>query len=152
MTFVVDRGHGDIADEQEGCHMVRRPALSKAEMEVARVLWDLGEATVREVHEALPRGRKINFTTVQTYLRRLETKGYVRAWLAGRTRVYAARVRPETVIRETVDDMVDRLFDGETLPLVQHLIEDRGMNAEDVVQLRELLDRLEEEGHESSGE
>jgi BlaI family transcriptional regulator, penicillinase repressor len=128
--------------------MGNRPALSKAEMEIARVLWDLGEATVRQVHDALPRGRKINFTTVQTYLRRLEAKGYARAWLVGRTRVYAARVRPETVIRETVDDMVERLFDGRSLPLVQHLIEDGGLSAGDVAQLRKLLDRLEEEGHE----
>ena len=128
--------------------MARRPPLSKAEMEIARVLWELGEATVREVHEALPRGRKINFTTVQTYLRRLETKGYARAWLAGRTRVYTSRVRPETVIRETVDELVDRLFGGDSLPLVQHLIEEGGMGEDEVAQLRRLLDRLEEEGHE----
>jgi BlaI family transcriptional regulator, penicillinase repressor len=128
--------------------MGNRPALSKAEMEIARVLWELGQATVRQIHDALPRGRKLNFTTVQTYLRRLESKGYARSWLVGRSLVYAARVRPETVIRETVDDMVDRLFGGETLPLVQHLIEDRGMNAREVAQLRELLDRLEEDSHE----
>lgn len=130
--------------------MGRRPALSKAEMEIARVLWELREATVREVHEALPRGRKINFTTVQTYLRRLETKGYARAWLVGRTRVYTARVRPETVIRETVDDMIQRLFDGETLPLVQHLIEDRGISEDEMASLRELLDRLKDQGDESA--
>ena len=41
--------------------MVKRPALSKGELEVARVLWDLGEATVREVHEALPAARTIDF-------------------------------------------------------------------------------------------
>jgi BlaI family transcriptional regulator, penicillinase repressor len=128
--------------------MGSRPALSKAEMEIARVLWDLGEATVRQIHDALPRGRKLNFTTVQTYLRRLDSKGYARSWLVGRSLVYAARVRPETVIRETVDDMVERLFDGRSLPLVQHLIEDGGLSAGDVAQLRKLLDRLEEEGHE----
>ncbi|MBN1589079.1 MAG: BlaI/MecI/CopY family transcriptional regulator [Pirellulales bacterium] len=131
--------------------MARRPALSKAEMEIARLLWELGEATVREVHEALPRRRKINFTTVQTYLRRLEAKGYARSELQGRTLVYTARVRPETVIRETVDDMVERLFDGQSLPLVQHLIEERGMDAMEINQLRELLDRLEEEGHDAHG-
>ena len=55
--------------------MVERPALSNGEMEVARVLWEVGPATVREVFEALSATKKIDFTTVQTYLRRLERKG-----------------------------------------------------------------------------
>lgn len=129
--------------------MTRRPALSKREMEVARLLWGLGQATVRQVHEALPAERTIDFTTVQTYLRRLDAKGYVRTWLEGRTRVYAPKVKPTTVIRETVNDLVDRLFGGETLPLVQHLIEERGIGGEGLAQLRQLLDRLEEESDDS---
>ena len=64
--------------------MTERPALSKGELEVARVLWELGSASVRRVHEALPAAREIDFTTVQTYLRRLETKGYAKAKLDGR--------------------------------------------------------------------
>ena len=125
--------------------MPQRPPLSKGETEVARVLWELGEATVRRVHEAFPDRRRIDFTTVQTYLRRLEAKGYARSSLAGRTRVYAPKVKPTTVIRETVDDLIERLFGGETLPLVRHLIEDRGISDEEFAQLRQLLDRLEEE-------
>ena len=121
--------------------MADRPALSKGEMEVARVLWDLGTATVRQVHEVFPTERRMDFTTVQTYLRRLESKGYVSAALDGRTRVYSVRVKPQTVIRETLDDLVDRLFGGETLPLVRHLIEDRGISDEEVAELRKLLDR-----------
>lgn len=129
--------------------MTRRPALSKGEMEVARLLWELGEATVRQVHESLPAERTIDFTTVQTYLRRLDAKGYVRTWLKGRTRVYAPKVKPTTVIRETVDDLIERLFGGETLPLVQHLIEERGIGEKELAQLRQLLDRLEEESDDS---
>jgi predicted transcriptional regulator len=119
--------------------------MSKGETEVARVLWELGEATVRRVHEAFSDRRRIDFTTVQTYLRRLENKGYARSWLSGRTRVYAPSVEPTTVIRETVEDLIERLFGGETLPLVRHLIEDRGISDEDLAQLRQWLDRLEEE-------
>lgn len=128
--------------------MTQRPPLSKGEMEVARVLWDLGRATVRQVHEAFPAGRGIDFATVQTYLRRLEAKGYVKGQLAGRVRVYAPGVRPTTVIRETVDELVDRLFGGEALPLVRHLIEDRGLQEGDLAELRRLIDRLEEGGHD----
>ena len=101
--------------------MGRRPPLSKAEMEVARVLWDLGSATVRQVHEALSRDREIDFNTVQTYLVRLEAKGYLRSRLRERTKIFTARVRPEKVIRETVDDFVSRLFGGEAVPLMRQM-------------------------------
>ena len=123
--------------------MADRPAMSKGEMEVARVLSDLKKATVREVHESFPAERAIDFTTVQTYLRRLETKGYVKAELDGRTRVYTPRVKLRTVIRETLDDLIDRLFCGETLPLVRHLIEERGVSDSELAELRQLIARLE---------
>jgi BlaI family transcriptional regulator, penicillinase repressor len=125
--------------------MTERPALSKGEMEVARAVWQLGQATVRQACDAIPATRKMDFATVQTYLRRLETKGYVRSSLSGHTRVYAAEVQPGMVIRETVEDLIDRLFGGDALPLMQHLIEDRGVSAAEISELRRLLDRLEEE-------
>ena len=125
--------------------MTERPSLSKGELEVARVLWELKNATVREVHKALPPSSQMEFATVQTYLRRLEKKGYLKAKLDGRTRVYSSRVKPRTVIRETVDDIVNRLFAGDTMPLMEHLIEDRGLSDDDIVRLRELLDRLEDD-------
>jgi predicted transcriptional regulator len=125
--------------------MVDRPALSKGEMEVARIVWELKEATVRAVHDSLPADRGVDFTTIQTYLRRLEQKGYVHARLEGRIRVYSPRIKPRTVIRETVDDLIERLFGGETMPLMKHLIEERGISEADLAQLRSLLDRLENE-------
>lgn len=131
--------------------MTDRPALSKGELEIARALWQLGKASVREVHESFPPDRKIDFTTVQTYLRRLETKGYVRVRLDGRTRIYAPKVKPRTVIRETIDDLIDRLFGGEALPLMRHLIEDRGVSDDELSVLRDLLNRLEEESDGSDG-
>lgn len=122
--------------------MGERPALSKGELEVARVLWEIGPGSVRAIHEALPADRAMDFATVQTYLRRLETKGYASSRLEKRIRIYAARTKPRTVIRETVDDLVERLFGGETMPLVRHLIEERGIEAEELAELRALVDRL----------
>jgi predicted transcriptional regulator len=54
-------------------------------------------------------------------------------------------VKPKTVIRETVNDLVNRLFGGETLPLMRHLIEERGIGEQELAELRKLLDRREEE-------
>ena len=97
---------------------------------------------MREVHATLAAEHPIEFGTVQTYLRRLETKGYVKSKLDGRVRIYSARIKPDTVIRETVDDMVGRLFGGETMPLMRHLIQQGEMSAEEIAELRSLVDQL----------
>jgi BlaI family transcriptional regulator, penicillinase repressor len=128
-----------------------RPALSRGEMEVVRLVWARGQATVRDVYEALSQKRTVDFFTVQTYLRRLESKGYLRSQRRKRMLVYSPRVQPRTVIRDTVDDLVDRLFDGEAMPLLNHLIQDRGINREEFQQLKELLRQLEDQAHEPPG-
>lgn len=125
--------------------MPPRKGLSRGEMEVARIVWELRHATVRQVLDALPADREIDFTTVQTYLRRLEEKGYLNVRLEGRTRIYSPKVRPQTVIRETVDDFVDLLFAGDAMPLVKHLVEEQKFSPDDIQQLRRLLDQLEGE-------
>jgi BlaI family transcriptional regulator, penicillinase repressor len=130
--------------------MAQRPALSKAEMEVVQIVWNLGTATVRQVFEAFPASRRPDFTTVQTYLRRVETKGYLKSHRDGRALVYRSRVQPDQVIRETVGDLVNRLFDGEIVPLLHHLIRDRSIGKEDIRQLREMIDRWEGERHDAS--
>ncbi|HEX7377914.1 MAG TPA: BlaI/MecI/CopY family transcriptional regulator [Pirellulales bacterium] len=124
--------------------MAKRPPLAKSELELARIVWRLGEATVRQVLEALPRERGLDFATVQTYLRRLEAKGYLRAEQRGRTNVYRSRVQPDRVLGEVVKDFLDRVFDGNPLPLVEHLIQDRGLTDEEIERLQRTLDALKE--------
>lgn len=124
--------------------MAKRPAVAKSELEVARIVWRLGEASVRQVLDALPVRRQLDFKTVQTYLRRLEAKGYLRSRRQGRAKMYAPRVAADQVVREVIDDLVQRLFEGQSLPLFQHLIEDRGLTAAEIGQLRALLDQWEE--------
>ncbi len=119
--------------------LVERPELSKNETEVARVLLEMGTGTTRQVFERMSGTRRIDFATVQTYLRRLETKGYVRGSNQGRTRVYVPRVKLTTVIRQTVSDLIDRLFDGQAMPLVRHLIEDKKLSEDEIEELRRLL-------------
>jgi predicted transcriptional regulator len=131
--------------------MPKRPAVAKSELEVARVVWQMGKASVRQVLDALPPQRDLDFKTVQTYLRRLEAKGYVRSRREGRAKVYVPRVRPGKVVREVIDDVVHRLFDGQCLPLFQHLIQERGLTEAEVAQLRAMLDKLEGTDHESMG-
>lgn len=131
--------------------MVEKPALSKSEMEIVRLLWEIGPATVREIHAEVCKSRQADFATIQTFLRRIESKGYATSKLDGRTRVYSAKTRPRTVIRDTVDDLIERLFGGETMPLVKHLIEERGIQASEIEELRKLVDRLERDNNQGAG-
>jgi len=125
--------------------MARRAGLSKAELEMARIVWSLGGATVRQVFEALPADRAVDYKTVQTYLRRLEAKGYLATRREGKSIHYRPRIRATQVVRETVADFVARLFDGEALPLVEHLIADHKLSAEDIARLRAMLNHAERE-------
>ncbi len=125
--------------------VAKRPPMSNAEMEIARLLWELGSATAREVHSALPTARHIDFTTVQTYLSRLEAKGYLTSQRRGRTKVFRAKIAPARAVHDAVDDFVQRLFGGDSLPLLQHLIAERGISADELSELRQLVDAIDPE-------
>ncbi|MGB7157137.1 MAG: BlaI/MecI/CopY family transcriptional regulator [Tepidisphaeraceae bacterium] len=122
--------------------MAKRANLARSELEVAQVVWRLGEARVRDVVEALPPDPKPDFWTVQTHLRRLKAKGYLRTRTEGRAHVYRPAVNPARVIREVVQDFVNRAFGGASLPLVQHLIEDNGLSDDDLDKLQDTLEQL----------
>ena len=119
--------------------------MSKAETEVARVVWQLKSASARQVHDTLCESRKIDFTTVQTYLTRLEEKGYIKSRKQGRAKIFSARANPKSVIKDTVHELVDLLFDGDAVPMMRHLIEDAKMTDDDLKSLRQMLDELETE-------
>ena len=123
--------------------MSKRPPVAKSELEVAQIVWQLGEASVRQVLESMPPDRHLDFKTVQTYLRRFEAKGYLRSRSQGRAKVYVPRVRRDQVVRELINDLVHRLFDGQSLPLFQHLIQDQALTPNELGQLRTMLDERE---------
>jgi predicted transcriptional regulator len=117
------------------------PAVSPAETEILRIVWEADKATVQDVCERLPARRKITYATVQTLLRRLENKGYLKHDNRGKAHVFFAAVRSEEVIRRTVGDFLDRLFGGDPIPLMQYLAEHGKIDADDIEGLRELIGR-----------
>jgi predicted transcriptional regulator len=124
--------------------MSPNPSLPKSELEIARIVWNLGEATVRQVVEALPLDREVDFWTVQTYLRRLADKGYLRVRREGRTNVYAPLKKPGRVVKDVVEEFLQRVFDGNAMPLFQHLIRDRRLSKSEIDQLQQTLNELKE--------
>lgn len=116
-------------------------ALSAAETEILRIIWQLGQGTVQQALDSLPEDRQITYATVQTLLRRLEKKGYVTHVAQGKAHVFRPAVRREEVVRRTVGDFVDRLFGGDPMPLLLHLAGRADLSAEDIKRLRRILNK-----------
>jgi len=116
----------------------KRAAMSPAETEILRLVWQCREATVQEVYDALPAGRSVTYVTVATLLRRLEEKGYLKHRVRGKAFIYAPAARKEDVIKRTISDLVERLFGGNPVPLMQHLAQHSGITDEDIERLKEL--------------
>lgn len=95
--------------------------LGDLQLAILRVLWERGEAAVVEVHEAL-RERALALTTIATMLRKMEDKGLVAHRENGRQFLYRAVVDPARVQQNLVGDLVGKLFDGDPLALVSHLL------------------------------
>lgn len=123
--------------------MVRKnlPALSPSETEILRLVWQLGKATVQQVCDKLPARRKIAYATVQTLLRRLEKKGYLKHSNSGKAHVFFAAVKKENVVKRSVGDFLDRLFGGDPIPLMQYLAEHGKISGEDIERLKKLADK-----------
>jgi len=117
------------------------PALSPSETEILRLVWQLGQATVQETCDKLPARRKIAYATVQTLLRRLENKGYLKHDVRGKAHVFFAAVKKEHVVKRSVGDFLDRLFGGDPIPLMQYLAEHGKINADDIERLKTLAER-----------
>ena len=116
------------------------PALSPSETEILRLVWQLDKATVQEVCDKLPNKRKIAYATVQTLLRRLEKKGYIKHKVKGKAHVFYPAVKQQAVIKRSVGDFLQRLFGGNPILLMQYLAQHGKINPEDIEKLKELVD------------
>lgn len=116
-----------------------RVRLTRLELQLMDILWDLGEAAVREVQEAIPARSRPAYTTVQTILNRLEQKGAVKKTRKiGNAWIFAPAINRKKTHERLIDDFLD-LFGGNAAPVVSHLLESGKLTLED---LRALEDRL----------
>ena len=122
----------------------RGASVSEAELEVLKVLWEHAAGTVREINALLQeQGRRWAYTTVQTLLQRLESKGCVRSDRSGPAHIYRAAISREELLSRRLRDLADQLCDGTASPLLLALVGDSRLTAEEIKQLRQLLDQLE---------
>jgi BlaI family penicillinase repressor len=115
--------------------------LTGQELEIMKVIWRSGQATVREVYEDLKTRRTIAYTSVQTMMNILEAKGHLRKEPGERAQTYLP-VRPQkTVVGSMVREFIDRVFDGSARPLLVHLLKEKGLTAAERKELQKLLDK-----------
>ena len=117
------------------------PALTDAEAQVMAVLWRLRKASVGDVVNAMNATRAVTYSTVQTMLRILETKGYVAHDKVARAFVYEPVVDERQARRRALRHLVSRLFEGSPSLLVLNVLEDEELAPAEREQLKKLVER-----------
>jgi BlaI family penicillinase repressor len=120
-------------------------ALTDLQIELMRVLWTRGEATVVQVHRDLSATRELAQPTVATMLSRLEKKGAIAHRTEGRQFIYRALVSEADVRRSKVGQIADVLFGGDVPQLIHQLLSEREVSADDLAEVRRLLEAKERE-------
>ena len=121
------------------------------------ILWDLGSATVADVHARL-QDRPIAYTTVLSTLTILERKAYVRHTMRGKANVYKPRVERDAARRTVVENVLATFFEGSPRALMLNLLESERLNPDEERRLRSLLEdtsrrkRLADAGYDRSQE
>lgn len=124
--------------------MNRKPSgrtLTPLELEIMEALWSTGPATVQVVRQELTNKHPLAYTTVQTMLNILHRKRKVRRKLKGKAFEYAPVVSRQAAVRQSVRDLVNRLFDGSAETLVMSLVESKQLTTEELGRLSRLLEQ-----------
>jgi predicted transcriptional regulator len=127
----------------------RMPRPTDGELAILRVLWDLGPATVRQVHEKL--GRDTAYTTVLKLMQIMTEKGLVRRDEEGHAHVYTAACSEQETQRQLVRNLLDKAFAGSAGALVMQALATRKATEEELKQIRELLDQAEKQARKDKG-
>lgn len=123
--------------------MSKVPEPTERELTILRVLWDLGEGSVRQVYEALRDQLPIVQNTVQAFLRTMEQKGLVSHVLRGRSFIYRpVRARAQTS-KSLVSSLLNKVFDGSVDRLVASALDLRAPSQEEIDKLKALLEAAE---------
>ena len=119
----------------------RSPALTDAESRIMTALWSLQSATVADIVHALKKPRAATYSTVQTLLRILETKGYVAHEKVARAFVYRPLVDERQARRRALKHLVSRLFNGSPSLLVLNVLDDEELDPSELQRVKQLIEQ-----------
>lgn len=116
---------------------------TEAELTLLNILWKLGPATVRQVHEAVSETQKTGYTTVLKILQIMHEKALVIRDESNRAHVYAAANSQTVTQSSLLKDLVLKAFGGSTSNLVMRAL-DSSTSKEEIADIRQLLNELEQ--------
>jgi len=115
---------------------------TEGEMEILQVLWEKGNCTVREVHEALDK-KDSGYTTTLKLMQIMHEKGLVDRDTSSKTHIYKALANKETTQQHLVKKMIDNVFNGSAARLVMQALGNESASKEEIDLIKEYLDKLE---------
>jgi predicted transcriptional regulator len=104
-------------------------------------LWEKGAGTVQQVLDWLPNKPALAYNSVLTTIRILEKKGYVEHAKDGRAHVYSPLVGRREATRSEIRHLINRFFGDSHEDLVLNILEERGLEHEEIERLRQMLQR-----------
>lgn len=116
---------------------------TEVELQMLRILWELGPSPVREIHVRLNAAKGTNYSTTVKMLSVMLEKGLVRRDENASPHVYRAAVTRESAGKRLVKDLVDKVYDGAAMSLVLHALKSAKASPEELAEVRRLLDEME---------
>ena len=119
--------------------------LGETEMEVLHHVWELGRATVTDVHTRILKARPVAYTTIMTVMKNLAEKGYLAYEKEGNQYVYAPARQAEEVQHSLLNSLLEKVFRGSPSALVQTLVKHEPLSGEERDELRRIIDDLDDD-------
>jgi len=118
---------------------------TESELEILQVLWLKGEASVREVHEALAATKDVGYTTTLKLMQIMNEKGLVKRDDSIKTHIYQAAVSREKTQKHLLGKMIDGLFGGSPTQLVLQALGNHKASEEELNQIQQVLNNLKKQ-------
>ena len=118
------------------------PKPTEAELEILTVLWSIGPATVREVHDVLIRRRPMQYSTVLKFMQIMVGKGLAQRDQSQRAHIYKSSRSREWTQRQLAGDLLERAFGGSAKALMVGALSSRKTTKKELTALRKLLDEF----------
>ena len=130
--------------------MANQIGLTDLQIDIMRILWKRGDASVADVHREIQHTRQLAQPTIATMLSRLEKKGAVTHTVEGRQFIYRAALKEADVKRSMIAQMKDSLFSSDIPAVVSQLLAGREISREDLDEVKALIEAKERELAKSS--
>lgn len=119
--------------------------LGETEMEVLHHVWEMGEATVKQVRKRILEDREVAYTTIMTVMKNLAEKGYLKYRKEGVTYVYSPAQEPESVQSNLIKDLITKVFKGSPKDLVQALVNSEDLTEKDLSEIKNMIEKMEDD-------